>query len=320
MRRWALVALVILVSVLLLATTSTTLDGPIALPGYSAEQARAERDWEGKFRDIPTPDNLRDYMKRLSARPHHVGSPYDKDNAEWLLAKFKGWGLDAHMENFDVLFPTPKERVVELVEPTKFVAKLQEPPIAVDPTSNQQAEQLPTYNAYSIDGDVTAPLVYVNYGVPEDYEKLERIGVSVKGAIVIARYGHSWRGIKPKVAAEHGAVGCLIYSDPRDDGYFEGDVFPQGAWRPPDGAQRGSVMDMPTYPGDPLTPGVGATPDAKRLALKDAKTLTKIPVLPISYGDAQPLLAALKGPVAPEEWRGALANTYHVGPGPAKVH
>ena len=320
MRRWALLALVILVSVLLLATTFTTLDGPIALPGYSAEQARAERDWEGKFRDIPTPDNLRDYMKRLSARPHHVGSPYDKDNAEWLLAKFKGWGLDAHMENFDVLFPTPKERVVELVEPTKFVAKLQEPPIAVDPTSNQQAEQLPTYNAYSIDGDVTAPLVYVNYGVPEDYEKLERIGVSVKGAIVIARYGHSWRGIKPKVAAEHGAVGCLIYSDPRDDGYFEGDVFPQGAWRPPDGAQRGSVMDMPTYPGDPLTPGVGATPDAKRLALKDAKTLTKIPVLPISYGDAQPLLAALKGPVAPEEWRGALANTYHVGPGPAKVH
>src|SRR5207245_5198195 len=317
---WGLLVLVILVSVLLLATTFPTLAGPIALPGYSAEQARAERDWEGKFRDIPTPDNLRDYMKRLSARPHHVGSPYDKDNAEWLLAKFKGGGLDAHMENFDVLFPTPKERVVELVEPTRFVAKLQEPPIAVDPTSNQQAEQLPNYSAYSIDGDVTAPLVYVNYGVPEDYEKLERIGVSVKGAIVIARYGHSWRGIKPKVAAERAAVGCLIYSEPRDDGYFGGDVLPQSAWRPPDGAQRGSVMDMPTYPGDPLTPGVGATPDAKRLALKDAKTLTKIPVLPISNGDAQPLLAALKGPVAPEEWRGALANTYHVGPGPANVH
>ncbi len=320
MGRCALVVLVVLVSVLLLATTTTNSDEPIALTGYSAEQARAEREWEGKFRDIPTPDNLRDYMKRLSARPHHVGSPYDKDNAEWLLAKFKGWGLDTHIENFDVLFPTPKERVVELLEPAKFVAKLQEPPLAIDPTSNQQSEQLPTYNAYSIDGDVTAPLVYVNYGVPEDYEKLDRIGVSVKGTIVIARYGHSWRGIKPKVAAEHGAVGCIIYSDPRDDGYFEGDVFPQGAWRPRDGAQRGSVMDMPTYPGDPLTPGVGATPDAKRLALKDVKTLTKIPVLPISYGDAQPLLAALKGPVAPEEWRGALANTYHVGPGPAKVH
>src|SRR2546422_2321549 len=317
MRRSALVVLVILVSVVLLGTTS---EEPLPLMGYSAEQARAERNSEGKFRDIPKQDNLRDYMKRLSARPHHVGSPYDKDNAEWILSKFKEWGLNAHIENFDVLFPTPKERVVELLEPTKFVAKLQEPAVPVDPTSGQQSEQLPTYNAYSIDGDVTALLVYVNYGVPDDYEKLDRLGVSVKGAIVIARYGESWRGIKPKVAAEHGALGCIIYSDPRDDGYFEGEVFPQGAWRPKDGVQRGSVMDMPTYPGDPLTPGVGATPDSKRLALKDVKTLTKIPVLPISYGDAQPLLAALKGPVAPEEWRGALANTYHVGPGPAKVH
>ena len=317
MRRSVLVVLVFLASVVLLGTTS---EEPSPLMGYSVEQARAERNWEGKFRDIPKQDNLRDYMKRLSARPHHVGSPYDKDNAEWILSKFKEWGLNAHIENFDVLFPTPKERVVELLEPTKFVAKLQEPAVPVDPTSGQQSEQLPTYNAYSIDGDVTAPLVYVNYGVPDDYEKLDRLGVLVKGAIVIARYGESWRGIKPKVAAEHGAVGCIIYSDPRDDGYFEGEVFPQGAWRPKDGVQRGSVMDMPTYPGDPLTPGVGATPDSKRLALKDVKTLTKIPVLPISYGDAQPLIAALKGPVVPKEWRGALGNTYHVGPGPAKVH
>jgi N-acetylated-alpha-linked acidic dipeptidase len=259
-------------------------------------------------------------MKRLSARPHHVGSPYDKDNAEWLLGKMKEWGLDAHIESFDVLFPTPKERVLELVAPTKFKASLQEPPIEVDPTSNQQAEQLPTYNAYSVDGDVTAALIYVNYGVPEDYEKLERLGISVKGAIVIARYGQSWRGIKPKVAAEHGAVGCIIYSDPHDDGYFADDVFPAGPMRNKNGVQRGSVMDMPTYPGDPLTPGVGAVAGAKRLDLKDVTTLTKIPVLPISYGDAQPLLSALTGPVAPESWRGSLAMTYHVGPGPAKVH
>jgi N-acetylated-alpha-linked acidic dipeptidase len=211
-------------------------------------------------------------------------------------------------------------RVVELLEPTKFTAKLQEPALAIDPTSDQQAEQLPTYNAYSADGDVTAPLVYVNYGIPDDYEKLERMGVSVKGAIVIARYGNSWRGIKPKVAAEHGAVGCLIYSDPADDGYVQGDVFPVGGWRPRDGVQRGSVADMPLYPGDPLTPGVGGTKDAKRLELKDAKTLTKIPVLPISYADAQPLLAALKGQVAPEGWRGSLPQTYKVGPGPAQVH
>jgi len=290
------------------------------LAGYSADGARVEREWEMKFRALPSPDNMREYMKRLSARPHHVGSPYDQDNAEWILSKFKEWGLDAHIETFHVLFPTPKERLVELVEPTKFVAKLQEPAFSVDPTSDQMDEQLPTYNAYSTDGDVTGPLVYVNYGVPEDYKQLERLGLSVKGAIVIARYGASWRGIKPKVAAEHGAVGCLIYSDPRDDGYFQGDVFPQGPWRPLEGAQRGSVMDMTLYSGDPLTPGVGATEEAKRLPVGEAPTITKVPVMPLSYGDAQPLLAALQGPVAPDGWRGALPLPYHIGPGPAKVH
>jgi N-acetylated-alpha-linked acidic dipeptidase len=317
MRRACLVVSLVSLSCLLLSA-ATNDDRPLA--GYSVESASAERTWESKFRALPSAENQREYSQRLSARPHHLGSPYDQDNAEWLRAKLKGWGLDAQIETFDVLFPTPKERLVELIEPTRFTATLQEPPVAVDPTSNQQAEQLPTYNAYSVDGDVTAPLVYVNYGIPQDYETLERLGISVKGAIVIARYGASWRGIKPKVAAEHGAVGCLIYSDPRDDGYFEGDTFPDGGLRNKNGVQRGSVMDMPTYPGDPLTPGVGATESAKRLEIKDAPTLTKIPVLPISYGDAQPLLAALKGPVAPEKWRGALPITYHIGPGPAKVH
>src|SRR5436189_3002400 len=192
------------------------------LRGYSADAAKAQREWETKFRAIPSPDSLREYMRHLSARPHHVGSPYDKDNADWILAKFKSFGLDARIETFDVLFPTPKERVVELVAPTTFRARLQEPPVPGDPTSSQQAEQLPTYNAYSIDGDVTAPLVYVNYGVPADYERLERMGVSVKGAIVIARYFGSWRGIKPKVADEHGALGCLIYSGPREGVYVQG--------------------------------------------------------------------------------------------------
>ena len=294
---------------------------PAGLVGYSPRATQSEREWETKFRAIPDPANLRDYMKRLSARPHHVGSPYDKDNAEWILAHFKEWGLDAHIEQFDVLFPTPKVRVLEMVAPTKFTAKLEEPALAVDPTSNQKSEQLPTYNAYSIDGDVTAPLVFVNYGLPEDYEKLDRLGISVKGAIVIAKYLHSWRGIKPKVAAEHGAIGCLIYSEPQDDGYTRDNVFPVGPMRPPDGVQRGSVMDFPSNsPGDPLTPGIGATPEAKRLELKDAKSITKIPVLPISYGDAQPLLTALAGPMAPEEWRGTLPIPYHVGPGPAQVH
>lgn len=290
-----------------------------SLLGYTPRSTATERELEKKFQDTVVAGNIRESMRRLSARPHNVGSAYDKDNAEWILARFKEWGFDAHIENFDVLFPTPKERIVELVAPTKFRAKLQEPAVSVDPTSNQTPEQLPTYNAYSADGDVTAPLVYVNYGNREDYEELDRMGISVKGAIVITRYGSGWRGIKPKVAAEHGAVGCLIYSDPRGDGFFHGDDYPTGGWRPRDGVQRGSVMDT-DYPGDPLTPGVGAVPGAKRLDVKEAKTITRIPVLPISYSDAQPLLAALQGQVAPDVWRGGLPITYHVGPGAARVH
>ena len=291
------------------------------LLGFTAQSSAQERQWEDKFKTIPDPKLLRDYMQRLSARPHHVGSPYDKDNAEWILAQMQSFGWDAKIEQFDVLFPTPKSRVLQMTAPTQFTAKLEEPAVPGDPTSNQKNEQLPTYNAYSPDGDVTAPLVFVNYGVPADYEELERLGVSVKGAIVIAKYGHSWRGVKPRVAWEHGAIGCLIYSEPQDDGYGPDNTFPQGPMRPTQGVQRGSVMDFPhAYPGDPLTPGIGATKDAKRLDIKDAKNLAPIPTLPISYGDAQPLLAALTGPVAPESWRGTLPITYHVGPGAAKVH
>ncbi len=306
-------------SVLLLGASAIADDG--ALRGFTAESAAKQRQWEEKLRALPKADNLRESMRLLSARPHHVGSAYGKQNAEWILARFKEWGWDAQIETFGVLFPTPKERLLEMVEPKRFVAALDEPALAIDPTSGQKTEQLPTYNSYSVDGDVTAPLVFVNYGLPEDYDRLERLGISVKGAIVIAKYGGSWRGIKPKVAAEHGAVGCIIYSDPKDDGYFVEDVFPKGPMRPANGVQRGSVMDFSAFwPGDPLTPGIGATADAKRLDMKDAKSLTRIPVLPISYGDAQPLLAALGGPMAPVEWRGALPISYHVGPGPAKVH
>ncbi len=312
-------ALVALPAILVLFPAPTRVEDP-PVRGYSAAAAKAQREWEAKYRAIPEPSRMREAMRRLAARPHHLGSPYGKDNADWLVAQFKSYGWDARIERFDVLFPTPKVRVLEMVAPTKFVAKLEEPVVKEDPASTQRAEQLPTYNAYSGDGDVTAPLVYVNYGVPADYEELEKRGISVKGAIVIARYGGSWRGIKPKVAYEHGAVGALIYSDPKDDGYGEGEAFPNGPYRPKDGVQRGSVLDMPTYPGDPLTPGVGATPSAKRLDRKDAITIMKIPVLPISYADAQPLLAALSGPVAPSAWRGGLPITYRMGPGGAKVH
>jgi len=321
MNRSAMLVSILLAGVSVAAFEARTIADETPLAGYSAESSRAQREWEAKLRAIPSQENLRNYMQRLTARPHHVGSPYDKDNAEWLNTKFKEFGLDSHIEVFSVLFPTPKERLVELVAGgPHFVAKLQEPALPGDPTSNQQSEQLPTYNAYSPDGDVTGPLVYVNYGVPEDYETLERLGISVKGAIVIARYGHAWRGIKPKVAAEHGAIGCLIYSDPRDDGYSGGETFPAGAWRPADGVQRGSVQDSTEFMGDPLTPGIGATANAKRLPIKDAPTLVKIPVLPISYGDAQPLLASITGPTAPKAWVGGLPLTYRIGPGPGRVH
>jgi N-acetylated-alpha-linked acidic dipeptidase len=265
-------------------------------------------------------DNLRDWMHRLSARPHHLGSPYDKENAEFIAGLFRSWGYDTSIEEYRVLFPTPKKRRLEMTSPVAYTAKLVEPPVPGDSTSAQSTEQLPTYNAYSIDGDVTGELVYVNYGIPKDYEDLAQRGIDIASKIVLARYGGSWRGIKPKVAAEHGALGCILYSDPHEDGYFQGDVYPQGGFRNEDSAQRGSVEDMPLYPGDPLTPSVGATRDAKRLDRKNAKTLTTIPVLPISYADALPLLRALGGPVAPEAWRGSLPVTYHLGPGPARVH
>jgi N-acetylated-alpha-linked acidic dipeptidase len=292
---------------------------PVSLSGFDAAGAAAQQELELRFASAIRKDDLKPWLERLASRPHHVGSPQDKANAEFIAEQFKSWGFDTRIEQFDVLFPTPTTRELELTAPTKYTARLAEPPLAQDPTSNQASEQLPVYNAYSIDGNVTAPLVYVNYGVPADYEELERRGIVVKGKIVIARYGGSWRGIKPKVAAEHGAVGCLIYSDPRDDGYFQGDTYPKSAFRGEWGAQRGSVADMPVFAGDPLTPGVGATPSAKRLSLREAPTLTKIPVLPIAYGDARPLLEALAGPVAPERWRGALPITYHIGPGPATV-
>src|SRR5262245_38709273 len=294
--------------------------GGAPLLGFSDARAAEQRALETRFDSYLKAANLREWMQRLSARPHHVGSPYGKNNAEFMAGLFRSWGYETRIEEFQVLFPTPKVRLLEMEAPTHYKASLAEPAIPEDSTSGQTAEQLPVYNAYSIDGDVTGELVYVNFGVPRDYEELERRGIDVKGRIVIARYGGSWRGIKPKVAAEHGAIACIIYSDPREDGYGTGDVYPKGAWRNEDGAQRGSVMDMPVHPGDPLTPFTGSTANAKRLELKSAPTLTKIPVLPISYGDALPLLRAMDGPVAPPAWRGALPITYHIGPGRATVH
>jgi N-acetylated-alpha-linked acidic dipeptidase len=290
------------------------------ITGFKDTDAAQEIQWEKKLDSLVTPANLDTWMQFLSARPHHVGSAQGKANAEYMANLFRQWGYDTKIEEYYVLFPSPKSRVLEIVGSKTYKAKLDEPALSEDKTSSQKSEQLPTYNAYSADGDVTADLIYVNRGIPADYEELARMGISVKGKIVIAKYGGSWRGIKPKVAAENGAIGCIIYSDPSDDGYTAGDVYPKGSFRPGDGVQRGSVMDMPVYPGDPLTPGYGSVKDAKRLDRKDAITIMKIPVIPISYNDALPLLQSLGGPVVPASWRGGLPITYHAGPGTAKVH
>ena len=259
------------------------------------------------------------WLRRMSAKPHHVGSPGSKENAEFIAELLESWGYEVEIAEYEVLLPVPRVREVELVAPGQFTASLTEDSLDADPSTSVREDLLPPYNAFSVDGEVEGELVFVNYGIPEDYEMLERYGIDVTGKIAIAKYGNSWRGIKPKLAGEKGAIGTLIYSDPIDDGYGAGDVYPKGPFKHESGVQRGSVMDMPTYPGDVLTPGVGATGNARRLKREDAPTITKIPVLPMSYRDALPLLAAMDGEVVPEEWRGGLPITYHLGPGPARV-
>ena len=295
-------------------------DAPPPMLGFAAPGASAEAALEGRFDALLDARDMRTWLERMSSAPNHIGAPHDKANAEFMLEQFRAWGWDAAIETFDVLYPTPRRVSLDLVGPHPYHASLLEPPIAGDRTSAHTQGSLPPYNVYGADGDVTAELVYVNYGMPEDYKDLARRGISVKGRIAIARYGAGWRGLKPKLAWEHGAVGCIIYSDPRDDGYGAADTYPMGAGRPAQSLQRGSVADMPVYSGDPLTPGIGATQDAPRLERSAAATLLKIPVLPISYQDARPLLEALRGPRAPAGWRGGLPFTYHIGPGPARVH
>ena len=321
-RPFLLAAFTLVCSATLAAATTGTpgarsLSGPLF--GFTADESATQELLEQRFDSDLNPAELSAWMKNLSSEANQVGSPHDKANAEFVRDEFRQWGWDAQIEVFYPLYPTLKQHSLELLAPTKFVAALKEAPVAGDETSSR-TDGMGPYNVYGADGDVTGDLVYVNFGMPDDYKDLARRGIDVKGKIAIARYGEGWRGLKPKLAQEHGAIACIIYSDPQGDGYAQGDVYPKGGWRPADGVQRGSVADMTLYSGDPLTPGVGATKNAKRLSISEAKTLMKIPVIPISYGDAQPLLAALTGPVAPKSWRGALPITYHIGPGPAKVH
>jgi len=310
---------IFLISLLMIFAVQSSRAQTERIIGFYEKNSDKERDLESAFDKNLNKSSIGETIKILSAKPHHISSPAEKECAEYVLGQFTKWGWDAKIETFYVLFPTPKTRLLEMTSPAIYKAILKEPALKEDATSGQEG-QLATYNAYSADGDVTADLVFVNYGLPEDYEVLDKMGIDVKGKIVIAKYGRSWRGIKPKVAQEHGAAGCLIYSDPADDGYFFGDVYPRGPFRNEYGVQRGSVVDMAAYPGDPLTPGTGAAKDSKRLERHEAPSLLKIPVLPISYHDASPLLEALDGADAPPDWHGGLPFAYHIGPGKARVH
>ena len=303
------------------ALSAAVLSVVFPLAGESADKhATTEAQIERQFDAAIDPTMMSSWMRTLASAPNQVGSEHDAANAQTLLHLYTEWGWDAHIEQFQVLYPTPVSEALELVAPGRFKATLTEPAVPQDEQTSKTVGVLAAYVAYQGDGDVTAPLVYVNYGTQDDYETLRRMGVSVKGKIVIARYGSGWRGLKPKLAAEHGAVGCIIYSDPGDDGYAVADAYPNGPARPAAGFQRGSVADTTLYPGDPLTPGIAATADAPRLKIADAPSILKIPVLPISHGDAQHFLAALKGPVVPYGWEGALPITYHVGAGSVSVH
>ena len=305
-------------AVVLAGALAAPLFAQSSIRGFTTRDAAGELRLEQQAQALPEAAHLRRYMEFMAAQPHYAGSPRGKVVAEYILGNLKEWGLDARIEQFEALLPYPTIRQLEVISPKHFVAQLREPPIAQDPSSGE-AHQLPTYNAYSASGDVTGDVIYANYGVPDDYEWLSRQGIDVRGKIVITRYGKSWRGIKPKIAAEHGAIACLIYSDPQQDGFFEGDSYPVGPMRPAEGVQRGSVLDMPLYPGDPLSPGWASEKGSRKLPINDARTIMKIPVLPLSYGDAKPILEELTGPLVPRDWRGGLPFTYHAGPG-VRVH
>ena len=284
-----------------------------AIDGFAPRLSDNERRLEEQFRAVPSATNAREELRRLTAEAHLAGSPEDYATAIYVRDQMRGFGLAADMRDYQVLLPSPRTpSIVELIAPRHERLQVREDVVPEDPSSASK-KIVPLFNGYGASGDITAPLVYVNYGLPNDYEDLKKAGVEVKGKIAIARYGNSFRGVKAKVAEDNGAIGLIIYSDPADDGYTQGDVYPKGPWRPDSSAQRGSVQFLFIYPGDPLTPGLPAIPGTPRLKKEQALNLPHIPVQPISYGDAQRLLKPFRGPARPKGFQGGLAFTYHVG-------
>src|ERR1044072_5797666 len=289
------------------AFAQTTIDG------FSAERSTAERRWEEQFRAVPDPKSAREHLRRLTVEPHIAGTKEDYDTAVYVRDQLRSYGLAAELREYEVWLNYPKSpTTLELITTKRQPLSTREAVVPGDPTSSNP-KITPLFNGYSASGDVTAPVVYANYGLPPDYEELKKAGVDVKGKIVIVRYGNSFRGVKAKVAQDHGAIGCIIYSDPADDGYAQGDVYPKGPWRPVASGQRGSVQYLFEYPGDPLTPGKPAIPGTQRLKPEEATDLTRIPVQPIAYDVARTILSQLKGPVRPRGFQGGLPFAYYAG-------
>ena len=309
-------ATILLVVLLLLPTARFVFSqGSNAAPldGFSANTSATQRRWEELFRSVPAPTSAREHLRRLTLEPHIAGTKEDYATAVYVRDQMKSYGLNAELKEYNVWLPYPKTTpIVELITQRRQRLSVTEAIVPGDPTSSNP-KITPLFNGYSASGDVTGPLVYANYGLPGDYEELKKVGVDVKGKIVIVRYGNSFRGVKAKVAEDNGAVGCIIYSDPADDGYMQGDVYPKGPWRPVASGQRGSVQYLFDYPGDPLTPGKPSIPGVPRLKPEEATDLTKIPVQPIAYDVAKTLISPLRGPVRPKGFQGGLPLAYHVG-------
>jgi len=295
-------------------------------PGNSAisgfRDAAAEQEVEKKFLAVPDPKLAEEHLRTLTQAPHIAGSPEDKATAEYVAKKFREAGLDTAIVEYKVWVNYPSEIRVDMTAPSGV--EMHGPhPEHVDSDPFQDDPRIATaFNGMAPSGDAEADVVYANYGSPEDFDKLKQMNIDVHGKIVIVRYGENFRGVKAFVAQERGAAGVIIYSDPKDDGYVRGDAYPNGPWRPASAVQRGSIGFMFQFPGDPTTPGTASLPslpDSKRVSPAESEQLAKIPVTPLSYADAAPILEHLAGPPSPREWQGGLPFTYHVGPGPARV-
>ena len=290
-----------------------------AITGFTKNSAENQRQIEQQFLALPRAENAEKYLSKLTEEPHIAGSPASRAVAEFINQKYLEWGLESKLVEYHAYLPYPKTVRLTLLEPDTVELNLKEPSWKFDKDSYDRRAVMP-FNAYSPGGEVTAQVIYVNRGLPDDYEKLAELGVNIRGKIALVRYGESFRGVKAQVAEEHSAAGLIIYSDPEDDGYMKGDIYPYGPMRPEQAIQRGSLLYIFRYPGDPLTPGYAASKSARRLKPEEATSLTNVPTLPISYGEAEKILKCLAGPEVPDDWQGGLPFRYHVGPGPAKVH